>query len=167
MIHRIGIALCALALAAGLSLAWWLYGGDHGERRPDFALPDLEGEVRHVSEWDGKLLAINFWATWCAPCREEIPMLVAAQADYRDRGLRILGLALDGREPVRDFAEEYGIDYPVLVDAAGVARVQDAFGGGTGLPMTVIVDREGFIRERVSGALTRERLDGLLAPYLR
>lgn len=94
-------------------------------------------------------------------------MLVAAQRDYRDDGLQILGLALDGSEPVRRFAAEYGINYPVLADAAGVARVQDAFGGGTGLPMTVIVDREGFIRERVPGALTRERLDRLLAPYLR
>lgn len=94
-------------------------------------------------------------------------MLIAAQRDYRDDGLQILGLALDRRTPVRRFADQYGIDYPVLADAAGVARVQDAFGGGTGLPMTVIVDRDGFIRERVAGALTRDRLDHLLAPYLR
>lgn len=159
----IGIAACALALAAGVALAWWLYGG---ERRPDFALPDLEGDIHHVSEWDGELLVVNFWATWCAPCREEIPMLIEAQADYRERGLRVLGLALDRRPAVRRFVEEYGIDYPVLVDAAGVARVQDAFGGGTGLPMTVIVDRKGMIRERVPGALTRERLDRLVKPYL-
>jgi thiol-disulfide isomerase/thioredoxin len=160
-----GVTACALALAAGAGLAWWLH--DDAERRPHFSLPDLEGEIRHVSEWDGELLAINFWATWCAPCREEIPMLVAAQRDYRGDGLRILGLALDGREPVRRFAAEYGINYPLLVDAAGVARVQDLFGGGSGLPMTVIVDREGRIREHVPGALTRDRLDRLLAPYLR
>ncbi|MES1944898.1 redoxin domain-containing protein [Salinisphaera sp. PC39] len=164
MTRWLGIAACALALAAGAGLAWWLQSG--AEPRPDFALPDLQGETRHVSEWDGHLLLINFWATWCAPCREEIPMLVAAQRAYRDRGVRIIGLALDRREPVERFAAEYGINYPVLVDAAGVARVQDAFDGGTGLPMTILVDRRGRIRERVAGELTRTELDALLAPYL-
>lgn len=164
MTRWLGITACVLALAAGAGLAWWLESGT--ERRPEFALPDLQGETRHVSEWDGNLLVINFWATWCAPCRKEIPMLVEAQRAYRDRGVRILGLALDRRKPVERFAAEYGINYPVLVDAAGVARVQDAFGGGTGLPMTVVVDRKGRIRERVAGELTRAELDALLAPYL-
>lgn len=93
-------------------------------------------------------------------------MLVEAQRAYRDRGVQILGLALDDRASVTRFAGEYGINYPVLVDAAGVARVQDAFQAGTGLPMTVVVDRSGRIRERVAGALTRERLDRLLAPHV-
>lgn len=93
-------------------------------------------------------------------------MLVSAQRDYRDDGVRILGLALDQREPVKKFAAEYGINYPVLVNAMGVARVQDAFDAGTGLPMTVIVDRSGRVRERVAGEIKRDRLDRLLAPHL-
>lgn len=166
MTRWLGAAACALALAAGVGLAWWLHGGGEDPHRPEFALPDLDGDVRHVSEWDGELLVINFWATWCAPCRREIPMLVSAQRDYRDHGVRILGLALDQREPVKKFAADYGINYPVLVDAMGVARVQDAFDAGTGLPMTVIVDRSGRVRERVAGEITRDRLDRLLAPHL-
>lgn len=94
-------------------------------------------------------------------------MLIEAQTDYADDGLQIVGLAMDERTPVRRFARRYGINYPLLVDANAVAKVQDTLHGGAGLPSTIILDRRGRVRARVTGAMDRDHLDRLLAPLLR
>lgn len=160
--------LGAIALLGGLAAAVFWFGapGQGGERRPDFAVTDIHGDVRQMSEWDGKLVLLNFWATWCAPCRKEIPLLIQAQNEYGDQGLQIVGLAVDEPQPVRQFAEKYGINYPLLVDAMKVVKIQDALQGGAGLPVSILIDRQGRVRERVVGEMDQARLEQLLAPYL-
>lgn len=156
--------LCILALTAGLASAWWWF--ERPDPLPEFALPDLSGDIRRSEEWRGEVLVLNFWATWCKPCREEMPMLASLQSELGDAGLQVVGVAVDELEPVRRFAAEYGIDYPLLVDLVGAVRLQDAVNGGAALPMTVVADREGLIRARVPGKLDRRRLEAIVQPLL-
>lgn len=134
---------------------------------PDISLPDPEGNTRQLSEWEGDILVINFWGTWCAPCREEVPLLVDLQEDYGERGVTVLGIALDQAEPVRRFAEEYGINYPLLVGEQEALEALEAFGSGTvGLPHTFVADRDGRIVNFHVGLIEPEDVEALLAPAL-
>ena len=117
-----------------------------GAKRPSFSLPDLEGRLRNVAEWDGRLLVVNFWATWCAPCREEIPLFVRLQEQFGDRGLQFVGIALDQPANVAPFAAEYGINYPVLVGQGEAIELMRRFGSLYGaLPFTAVVGRDGRV----------------------
>ncbi len=128
---------------------------------PDFALPMLDGGEFRMAEQRGKVVLINFWATWCAPCRIEIPDLIELQSEYGTDKLMVVGISLDhdGPETVRRFADEVGFNYPILLDEGDVAM---QFGGVYALPTTVVVDREGMVRRRISGIVTK----GLLTPIL-
>lgn len=129
-----------------------------GEPLPHVALPDPSGEPRTLSEWRGRPMLINFWATWCSPCRKEVPELIELQREFRDKGLVVVGIALDEPERVRRFMRDFGIDYPVLVESGHGTRMSAAFGNRLGvLPYTVYVDSSGVIREAHKGALTRDQ----------
>lgn len=134
---------------------------------PTLTVSDLDGRAHTLAEYRGKVVVVNFWATWCPPCRKEIPMLIEAQADLADDGLQILGLALDDPEPVRRYAEQEGMNYPVFADPAQIgpalARLGDTRGA---LPFTVVIDRSGTVVEQHYGELDRVALDAILAPYL-
>lgn len=163
------ILLLLLAVAIG-GVAWWLYTPSYPQR-PAFTLRDLDGTPRAIAEFDGQVVVLNFWATWCIPCREEIPMLIEAQADLGDAGLQVVGIAVDKRAPTAAFAKRYGINYPVLVDLNKAARIQDRYARLTDaraavLPFTVIIDRQGRVRARVAGKLNRARLESLVRPLL-
>jgi len=162
--------LLVIAAVTGLATALYIGGAEAPAQRPDFTLPDLQGQPRTAAEFDGKVLIINFWATWCKPCRKEIPMLVAAQNDYGPRGVQVIGVAVDTRGAATAFADRYDINYPVLAAPTEGARVQDAYTTGDGpagvLPYTVIVDRDGRMIEHIAGALDRARLDPLITPLL-
>lgn len=163
------VLLGVIAVIAGLAAAnFWANGPapENANQRPTFTLPDTSGTLRNVQEWDGKLLLLNFWATWCAPCRKEIPLLIQAQKDHADQGLQIVGLAVDEPEPVREYAAKFNINYPLLVDAMNVVKLQDKLKGGSGLPVSILIDRNGNVRERVVGEMDQAQLDRLLAPYL-
>lgn len=135
-----------------------------GQPRPGFALPDLEGEVRDISDWDGHILAVNFWATWCAPCKEEIPEFVELQEKYREQGVVFIGVALDSQEAVADFAERYGMNYPILIGEQAAIDAAKAFGNRIGaLPFTAFVDRDGRIVHTHYGLIKGEDADRLLA----
>lgn len=117
-----------------------------GDRRPDFSLPDTDGVSRSVAEWDGKLLIINFWATWCPPCLEEIPAFVRLQAEYGARGVQFLGIALDGEENVRRFVTEHAMNYPSLHGQRDAIELGKRYGNTVGaLPYTVVVSRSGAV----------------------
>ncbi len=127
------------------------------EQRPDFTLPTLAGDQRSIREWDGEIIVLNFWATWCAPCRREIPLLNALQSEYADQGVQFVGLAIDDPEPIRRFIQDVPIEYPNVYGMQNALDVAAAYGNSRGtLPYTVIIDRDGNIAERLSGEVHRE-----------
>ncbi len=117
---------------------------------PDFEAPTLDGAPFRLSAHRGSVILLNFWATWCPPCRTEIPDLVALQRELGDRGLLVIGVSTDegGAEVVAPFAENFQINYPVVLDDGSVS---EAYGGIWALPTTVIIDRAGRIRYEVIG----------------
>lgn len=130
-----------------------------GTRRPDFTLPDLDGRPRAVDEWHGKVLLINFWATWCAPCREEMPLLVDLQREFGSRGLQVIGVAMDDVEAVRAFAAEFGVDYPLLTGQQPVMELVRRYGNRLGaIPYTAVVGRDGRLAHLQAGLLHRDEI---------
>lgn len=138
-----------------------------GTQRPEFSLSDLDGQERSVSEWDGKLLVINFWATWCPPCLEEIPVFIQLQNEFAEQGLQFLGIALQTAEEVRPFYAEQGMNYPTLVGQEKVIRIAEKFGNDLGaLPYTVLITPTGKVdyvkRGPLSAEKAREVIENLL-----
>ena len=130
---------------------------------PKFAFPDLNGEERHSSEWQAKILVLNFWAAWCPPCREETPAFVALQDEYIDHNVKFVGIAIDDEGPVRDFADTYGINYPVLLgDIEAVSLSRELGNRFEGLPFTVVAAPGGRVMMRHQGGMTREQLEPVL-----
>ncbi|MGD8999424.1 MAG: TlpA disulfide reductase family protein [Granulosicoccaceae bacterium] len=128
-----------------------------GTLRPDFRLPDLEDRVRSIAEWDGKVMVVNFWATWCPPCRKEVPAFIALQEQYGEQGLQFVGIAIDEKDKVIDFSDTYGVNYPMLVGDLDAIKLGKAYGNRFGaLPYSVIINREGKIAFTQRGELTRE-----------
>lgn len=132
-------------------------------RRPDFRLADTEGRVRQMSEWDGTITVVNFWATWCAPCLQEMPAFVELQNLYGDKGVQFVGIALDTPSAVARFGKKLGINYPLLVGAAEAIAAAAEFGNALGvLPYTAVVDRDGALVHRQAGIYPRDQLEDLL-----
>ena len=135
--------------------------------RPLFKLKDLEDKVRDVKEWDGKVLMINFWATWCPPCRREMPAFIELQDKYKVKGFVIIGIALDEKQAVIDFTDPMGMNYPILMAEQEGITISKAYGNNLGvLPFTVIVDRKGNIIHRQRNELTFEQVEGMIKPLL-
>ncbi len=133
----------------------------------DFSLSDVDGELRHLSEWQGKVLVINFWATWCAPCREEIPDFIELQLQYSGDGLQFIGIALQQAEEVRDFLVEFNVNYPTLVGSNDVIKVSKKLGNDIGaLPYTVIIDRDGKIIFTRRGPLLKSEAELVIRTLL-
>jgi len=138
-----------------------------GTQRPEFSLADVDGAPRSVSEWDGKVLALNFWATWCPPCRKEIPEFVELQHRYGERGLQFVGIALQRPDDVRAFMQEHNMNYPVLAGEMEVIRLAERYGNRVGaLPYTVIIDRKGRIAYVKPGPLSGTAAEEVIAPLL-
>ena len=136
-------------------------------RRPDFALKDVDGAVQSVSKWDGKVLLVNFWATWCGPCRREIPLLNELQAQYGERGVQVIGIAIDDVEEVRSFLQSLPITDPVLVGEQDAVDALAGFGAEmTVLPYTAFVRRDGKIEELHAGEIDRDTAAALIGRLL-
>ena len=127
-----------------------------GSLRPEFALPDTEGQIHNIKEWDGKVLVVNFWATWCPPCRREMPAFIELQDEFGAQGLQFIGVAIDEADKVSEFMDTYGVNYPMLLGDLAAIDVAKKYGNRFGaLPYTVIVDRQGKITFIRRGELTK------------
>jgi thiol-disulfide isomerase/thioredoxin len=134
------------------------------EKRPDVRLADRDGRLRALSEWDGRPLVINFWATWCAPCRREIPMLNALARDASHADFDLIGIAIDFREDVLRYLETTPIEYTVLIGEQDGMDAARAFGMATiGLPFTAFTDRQGRIVTIHVGELHRPQAEVILS----
>lgn len=138
-----------------------------GMQRPDFRLGSSTGALVEASDYDGDLLLLNFWATWCEPCRREMPMLMEFHEQYAAQGLEVVGVALDDVQKARDFANEYGIGYTILVGGGDAMQTSHAYGNVDGvLPYSVLVGRDGIIRWQYIGEIPRAEFITLLEAYL-
>lgn len=133
---------------------------------PDFTLPQHGGQPLTLSSYRGKVVLLDFWATWCYPCREEIPHFVEFQHKYGDRGLQVIGVSMDDSpEPVPAFYQQFHMNYPVVM---GNAKIGESYGGLLGLPITFLLDRDGRITAKHIGAtdaaVFEKEIQRLLSP---
>ncbi len=154
-----------VAGTAGLLIASVLFAGCNRSNRaqdhppaPDFSLTDLQGNKLQLSAYRGKVVLLDFWATWCAPCRAEIPQFVRLQKQYQAEGLQIIGISLDDDvKPVREFYREFAMNYPI---AMGNDKLAQEYGGILGLPVAFVIDRQGRIYRRHIGETDPATFDG-------
>ncbi len=134
---------------------------------PAFNLPDLSGRQHNISEWQGKVLVINFWATWCPPCLKEIPVFIALQEHYTTKNVQFIGIALEDKEPVAKFAAASKINYPILLGGDNGITLAQQLGNNVGaVPYTLVVDRQGQIIHRHQGEFSKEQLVTIITPLL-
>jgi peroxiredoxin len=145
------LVVCAKAEKAGIF-------GNNSSAAPDFTVKDLRGRKISLSDYRGKIVFLNFWATWCPPCRDEIPGFVEVYKQYKNKGMEIIGISLDDRvgpELVLKFVEKYKINYPVIMSTE---KIRKDYQPGPYIPTTIIVDQEGKIRHRHIGYMNQEIL---------
>lgn len=136
-----------------------------GQSAPDFALKDIDGKTVRLSDYRGKAVVVNFWATWCPPCKTEMPWLVDLENKYRSQGLEIIGVALDeaSKEEIAKFAHDMKLNYSVVI---GDDNTADAYGSVQMLPTTFYIDRNGKIVERVVGITGRGEIEDYMKEAL-
>jgi peroxiredoxin len=164
-IGLVAVAAC-LALAAGFLVSQRLRQAEPpeaGAALVDFALPDLAGKPRWLSEWQGKTIVLNFWATWCLPCKEEMPLLMEVHTRYQERGVVVVGVALDTPDAVRQFAHDFKIRYPLLVADENGLDLMARYGNSRGaLPYTVVLGSDGAVAAKKLGAFRGHELHSLV-----
>jgi thiol-disulfide isomerase/thioredoxin len=132
------------------------------------AFPDLTGRPRRLSEWRGRVTMVNFWATWCEPCRDEVPLLLKIRQKYLHRGLEVVGIGIDNAPKMPQFASMYGISYPLLVGTWGHLRLLGRLANpGGALPYSLVLSRSGAIAYRKLGALREAELEAILPALLQ
>ena len=134
-------------------------------RLPELTFRDLNGNVIHTADFKGKVVLVNFWAAWCAPCAEEIPQFMTLQQKYGSQGVQVIGISIDDIDSeLRAFYRKHSMNYPVI---AGDQQITDAFGGVPGLPTTFIIDRHSRIAARQVGATNFQSLEHEVVNLLR
>jgi thiol-disulfide isomerase/thioredoxin len=135
-------------------------------KAPALTLKDVRGRNLRLSDYKGKVVLLNFWATWCPPCRSEMPDLIKMQHEYRRKGLQVIGVTYPPQEieEVRQFIREFGVNYPV---ALGTKEIKTLFDESETLPVTIVIDRQGNIRERIEGILLAEEFEQKIKPWLK
>ena len=133
-------------------------GPKPGTTAPDFTLQSLDGKTVHLSDFRGKAVLLNFWATWCEPCKLEMPWFVELEKQYGPQGLEVVGVAMDdsGKDTIAKFAKEMGVNYPVLL---GEESVGEEYGGLAYLPTSFYLDRDGKVVQRVFGLRSRSDIE--------
>lgn len=136
------------------------------KKAPDVSLKDLKGKIVKIEDFKDKIVLLNFWATWCAPCLAEIPELIKWQKEYENQGLQIIGITYPPTSPakVRSFARRNKINYPILF---GSKKTKVMFDAGETMPLTVVIDREGNVVELIEGVIFPEEFDEKIKPLLK
>lgn len=163
------IAIGLLAMASGMVARKYFSSVENlsSQPLPAFSLPDLSGKQRSISEWRGKLLIINFWATWCPPCRKEIPEFIKLQEQYAAKGLQFIGVALDDRDAVDEYLKSTKINYPLLIGGnEGIVLNQQLGNNVQAVPYSIVVDQRGQIVYRHQGEFSREKILEIIAPLI-
>ena len=161
------VPLAVAALAAGIWLAQTRYA-PQPPAAPTEALwqlnfPDVQGQPQALSQWRGQVLVLNFWASWCAPCREEMPDFVALRAQYRPNGVEFVGIAIDNSAGVAQFLQRLPVNYPILIGEGAANSLARQLGNPSGaLPYTIVLDRSGNIVLSHLGRLPRATLETAL-----
>jgi len=133
----------------------------------EFSLPDLAGTSHSISEWQGKILIINFWATWCPPCLKEIPEFIELQSEYAQQNVQFIGIAIDDAQLVDDYLSFTDINYPILIASSEDRQLSQKLGNSiNAIPFTIIVNQQSQIIFAHPGELSKQRIRELLGPLL-
>ncbi len=174
-------AVAIISLTAGLITAKWLNAPPSGQsnsaqtqlpvdvpkQRIDFTLKDLEGKDRKLSEWDGKVILLNFWATWCPPCLKEMPDFVELREELGEKGFEVVGVALDQADLVQAFIDGIGAEYPILLAELEGLQIMKSYGNQLmTLPYTVLIGRDGKVIEAFRTEVSKDSLRPLIEPLL-
>ncbi len=164
----IGFPLALAALAAGI----WLAQAHYAPKPPaasavselwQLGFPDSQGQEQPLSQWRGQVVVLNFWASWCAPCREEIPDFIALRTQYHPKGVEFVGIAIDNSANVTQFLQRMSVNYPILIGEGAAHTLARQLGNPSGaLPYTIVLDRDGRVALRHLGRLPRATLEKTL-----
>jgi thiol-disulfide isomerase/thioredoxin len=176
--RAVGIVAMVAALSAAAGAAYHLWSrasdgasgrdlADAVERVLQARVVDLQGASQSLEQWRGHVLVVNYWATWCAPCREEIPLFVRMQERYGERGLQFIGIAIDQPDKVAEFAREFRVNYPLVLGGVESIELLRQVGNRAGvLPYSLVLDRKGNLVSREPGGVKEAKLEKLILPLL-
>ena len=166
-------AIAVAALMLGLAVRQVIVAesgtkpGKNGQMAVVFTLPDSDGKLRSSTEWQGKVVILNFWATWCPPCLKEIPEFIKLQRTEGERGLQFVGIALDELEEVRQYSAKTAVNYPLLIAPDEGVALSQQLGNNLGVvPYSVVIDRSGKIVHTQHGAFSTEQILEVIEPLL-
>ena len=133
----------------------------------EFSLPDLTGKQRNITEWQGKIRVINFWATWCPPCLKEIPAFIKLQHEFKSKNVQFIGIAIEDSQPVKEYLDTIKINYPMLIGGDEAIALSHQLGNIiNAVPFTVLVNPQGQIIHRQPGEIDREKIIEIITPLL-
>jgi thiol-disulfide isomerase/thioredoxin len=131
----------------------------------EISLPDMSGKQRNLSEWQGKIRIINFWATWCPPCLEEIPEFVKLQTEYQAKNLQFIGIAIEDKAAVEQYLKDNPVNYPILIGGDEAIKLSHQLGNiVNAVPFSLILNQKGQIVHRQPGELSREKIIEIISP---
>ncbi|MSP27475.1 MAG: TlpA family protein disulfide reductase [Methylococcales bacterium] len=163
------IIVAVLALGVGLTARFIMSPAGQMNPTPfaEFSLPDISDKQHNSTEWQGKIRVINFWATWCAPCRKEIPEFIALQSKYADKNVQFIGIAMDDKTAVIDYLQTININYPILIGGVAAMTQAQQLGNRIGaLPYTVVVNAQGQVIHQQAGEFATEQVVQVITPLL-
>ena len=166
-VHAAIAIVALLALAAGAGLSLWDREPQRADQLMALALPDSEGVTQRLDQWRGKVVVVNFWATWCEPCREEMPEFVRVQREFGPKDVQFVGIAVDQQDKVAAFSRELGLNYPVLIGGYDAMDLSKALGNRlVALPFTIVIDRQGGVAYTQLGPFKRNQLRPIISKLL-